>query len=343
MNKYFLFDGGFKLESGEELASPVISYYTYGKLNKDRSNVVWICHALTANSDAAHWWEGLFGEGLLFDSSRDFIVCANVLGSCYGSTGPLSENPAVGAPYYHDFPFLSIKDLSKAHIELRKHLGIEQIKLLVGGSLGGQQALEWAIEEPKRIKRLILVATNAIHSPWGIAFNEAQRLAIKADKSFVEKSPAAGKQGLVAARAMAMLSYRTYETYQLTQEDRNRQLKEDARAATYQRYQGEKLSARFNAYSYITLLNAMDSHDIGRGRKSIEEALMLVQAKTLLVSISSDMLFPIDEQRRLALFIPESSHTIIHSLYGHDGFLIETQALRNEIIKFLLETTNVSI
>ena len=343
MNKYFLFDGGFKLESGEELASPVISYHTYGTLNKDASNVIWVCHALTANSDAAEWWKGLVGDGFLFDPARDFIVCANVLGSCYGTTGPLSKNPAGGGPYYHDFPFISIKDMVKAHIELMKHLGIEKIKLLIGGSLGGQQALEWAIEEPERIKRLILVAANAIHSPWGIAYNEAQRMAIRADKTINERLPNAGKAGLEAARAIAMLSYRTYETFQLTQEDRNKPLNETAAAVSYQQYQGQKLSKRFNAFSYITLLNAMDSHDIGRGRKSIEDALTQIQANTLVVSISSDNLFPVDEQRRLALFIPDSSHTIIHSIYGHDGFLIETGALRNEIIKFLLETTNVSI
>jgi len=339
--KYFSFNGGFKLESGEELASPVIAYHSYGTLNKEGNNVIWICHALTANSDVANWWTGLFGENNVFDPSKYFIVCANVLGSCYGSTGPLSENPENGKPYFHDFPFLSIRDLTKAHINLRKHLEIKSIKMLVGGSLGGQQALEWAIEEPKIINRLILIATNAIHSPWGIAFNESQRMAIQTDPSFLRQSPDAGLAGLRTARSIAMLSYRTYETYQLSQEDRNRKLGEEAKAATYQRYQGDKLVKRFNAFSYISLLNAMDSHDVGRNRPSIEYALQQVQAPTLVLSINSDLLFPIDEQRLLAMFIPKATHKIIDSLYGHDGFLIEHQSIKRNIIQFILDNSTL--
>src|SRR5476649_2505158 len=178
----YKYEKPFELVSGQRLPGLEIGFHTYGKLNKGRDNVVWVCHALTANSDVFDWWKGLFGENDYFNPDDHFIVCANIVGSPYGSTNPLSENPVTGQPYYLAFPQFTVRDIVKAHQLLADHLGINHIEILLGGSLGGQQAIEWAIMEPDRIKNLILIATNAKHSPWGIAFNESQRLAISADR-----------------------------------------------------------------------------------------------------------------------------------------------------------------
>lgn len=334
--KTFSLGNDLILESGEVLASPEIAYHTYGSLNADKSNVVWVCHAFTANSDVLTWWNGLFGKDCLFDPNHHFIVCANILGSCYGTTGPLSINPQTGTPYFGTFPMLTIRDLVAAHIHLKEHLEIESIQFLVGGSLGGQQALEWAILEPEVIENLILVATNARHSPWGIAFNEAQRMAIFADSEYGNEKPTAALNGMKAARAIALLSYRNYQTYLLTQNDEEERDLLMPKAASYQRYQGDKLALRFNAYSYVVLSKAMDSHDVARNRVSVQEALLAVKAKTLVISVSSDLLFPPDEQKIIALQIPNSVHATINSIYGHDGFLIETNALTKTIVDFQL-------
>jgi homoserine O-acetyltransferase len=305
----------FKLECGKTLAGVSIAYSVYGSLNKEKNNAIYICHALTANSDVAEWWPQTVGDGLVFDTSKYFVVCANILGSCYGTTGPASINPETGKPYGKDFPLLTVRDLTRAHRLLAKHLQLSSILLLAGGSLGGQQAMEWAIEEPHFIKHLFLTATNPRHSAWGIAFNEAQRMAL-----------AAGEGGLEAARAIAMLSYRNYTMYESTQTDIEEKI-DNFRAASYQRYQGLKLKKRFDADSYYVLSKAMDSHHVGRGRDSMESALSKIRAKTLVVGIHSDILFPVAEQRFLAQHIPGAVFHEIDSPYGHDGFLIETETM----------------
>lgn len=324
----------FKLESGRVLPEVEIGFHTYGTLNKKRDNVVWVCHALTANSDVFDWWKGLFGENDYFNPNDHFIVCANILGSPYGSTNPLSINPATGHPYYLSFPKLSIRDMVKAHQLLAEHLQIEEIEILLGGSLGGQQASEWAIVEPDRIKNLILIATNARHSAWGVAFNESQRLAISADRTFYAGSPNGGQKGLKAARSIALLSYRNYKTYGITQQEDDENITDDFKASSYQNYQGEKLVNRFNAYSYWYLSKTMDSHNVGRGRNGVEKALSFIKARTLVIGIKSDVLFPIEEQQYLFSHIPKSAFAELESFYGHDGFLIETGILTNIITSF---------
>src|SRR6478609_606518 len=174
---FFDHNTDFTLENGTVLPSIRIAYDTYGKLNEAKNNVVWVCHALTASSDVADWWKGLVGEGCLINPDKYFIVCANMLGSCYGSTGPTSINPATGAVYYSDFPQVTIRDIVQANILLRKHLGIEQIHLLMGGSMGGYQVLEWSVMEKELIKNLFLIATSPSESAWGVAVHTAQRLA----------------------------------------------------------------------------------------------------------------------------------------------------------------------
>ncbi len=327
----FTLSAGLPLERGGFLSEPTITYHTYGN---PANPVVWVCHALTANSDVFDWWAGLFGPLDRFNPEDYYIVCANVLGSCYGTTGPLSENPATGEPYFHDFPVLTIRDMVKAYEALRIHLKIEKIHLLIGGSQGGQQALEWSIQSPQRFDNLIIIATNARHSAWGIAFNEAQRMAIEADGTWRKRHPQAGDAGMRAARATALVSYRHYQTYAEFQTDPEPVL-ESYRAQTYQQYQGEKLSRRFNAFSYYRLSQAMDSHHIGRGRTSTNDALALIQARTLVVGISTDVLFPTSEQVFLAANITGAAYREIHSPYGHDGFLVETEKLSELIGAFL--------
>lgn len=325
----------FKLENGKRLRQLQISYQTFGKLNAKKDNVVWVCHALTANADVFDWWPGLFGQEDLFNPRDHFIVCANILGSPYGTTNPTSISPATGQPYYLSFPQYTISDIVAAHRLLADQLNIDQISVLIGGSMGGQQALEWAVSEPERIKNLVVLATNAVHSSWGIAFNESQRLAISTDRTFYANHPKGGSKGLKAARSIALLSYRNYTTYGATQIESDSTKTDDYKASSYQNYQGEKLIKRFDAYSYWFLTKCMDSHHLGRGRGSIEAALRSISAKTLVIGISSDLLFPPEEQKYLATHIRGAAYAEIDSFYGHDGFLIETKTISKVIKRFL--------
>jgi homoserine O-acetyltransferase len=333
--RIFNYNKAFKTESGIELNGLQIGYHIFGTLNQNRSNVIWVCHALTANSDVLDWWAGLFGEKNLFNPDEHFIVCANVLSSPYGTTNPLSINPATGKAYYLSFPNITIRDMAKAHELLADHLGITNIKMLIGGSLGGQQAMEWSIAQPWRIDHQVLIATNAKHSAWGVAFNESQRLAISADPTFNTEQPDGGSLGLKAARSMALLSYRGYEIYNATQEDNDDERTDNYRASSYQSYQGDKLVKRFNAYSYWYLSKAMDAHNVGRNRGGVVAGLNLIRAKTLVIGITSDILFPVAEQRYLAHHISNAVYSEFDSVYGHDSFLIETAILTKTIASFL--------
>jgi homoserine O-acetyltransferase/O-succinyltransferase len=333
----FLHKDPITLENGTTLSQVEVAWQSFGHLLPDGSNVIWICHALTANSDVVQWWKGLIGPGMAIDTDKFYVICANVIGSCYGSTGPLSINPKNGQPYYHDFPFITIRDMVKIHDLLRLHLGIKKIQLLIGGSLGGQQALEWAIEQPDVTEQLVLIATNAKHSPWGIAFNEAQRMAIQVDPTWALNKQYAGADGLKAARAIALLSYRNYDAYHETQKEKTDEIYDQFRASGYQQYQGLKLVNRFNAFSYWILSKAMDSHNVGRKRGGVEHALNKVQARTQLIGISSDALFPIEEQQFIARHIPGSQIEIIPSRWGHDGFLVEIEKLSNILNQFIIK------
>ena len=324
----FCYKKPFQLESGKILPELQIGYHTYGKLNEAHDNVMWICHALTANSDVAEWWSGLTGEGRVWDPQKYFIVCANILGSCYGSSGPLSINPETGKPYYGHFPLVTIRDMVKAHILLRQHLRVEKIELLAGGSMGGYQVLEWVLAEPERMKKMFLITTGASESAWGISIHTAQRLAIEADSSWCDDSPDAGKNGMKAARAIGMLTYRNYATFVNRQTDPDNTKIDNFKASSYILYQGEKLVKRFNAQSYWLLTKAMDSHNIGRLRaNNTEDVLKIIQQKALIIGITSDILCPVEEQRFLARNMPNAAYYEIDSLYGHDGFLIEFERI----------------
>lgn len=308
--------GNFKLESGIELSEVNIGYTVYGDFESSKK-IIWVCHALTANSNVEDWWEGLFGENDLFNSKKHTIICANILGSCYGTSFKSEEK----------LPLISVRDIIAMYQKLADYLEISKIDYLIGGSLGGMQALEWSVTNPDFIKNLFVIATNAKHSAWGIAFNEAQRMALSS-----------GENGIKAARAIALLSYRNYETFEKTQEDSEEKL-ENFRAASYQNYQGEKLKKRFTSDSYWILSKSMDSQNLGRGRISIEKALSKITAKTLVIGIENDILFPISEQKFLAKNIKNSKFQIIKSLYGHDGFLLETKQI-SEIIRNYFKELN---
>ena len=326
--KTFKHPYGFPLELGGELSDVQLAYSTLGQLNAGGNNVVWICHALTGNANPTEWWDGLVGEGKFFNPDDHFIVCANVLGSSYGSTNALTVNTKTGVPYFQDFPNITTRDVVNAFDLLREELGINRIQICIGGSLGGQQAVEWAISQPYLIEKLILIATNAFHSPWGIAFNESQRMAIQADSTWRDRQPNAGIEGMKVARSIALLSYRNYDTYNFTQARDSIDQTEDFRASSYQIYQGNKLAARFNAFSYWSLSKMMDSHNVGRNRGSVISALQKIQSKTLVIGIHSDILFPPAEQQFLSKHIQNADYQEIDSLYGHDGFLIEYRQLR---------------
>lgn len=336
MIHYFDCPHPFELETGHTLPALRIAYHAYGTLSAARDNVVWVCHALTANSDVAEWWPHTVEAGRFLDPDRWFVVCANILGSHYGTTGPLHENPVTGRPYYGDFPPFTIRDMVRAHILLADALGIGRIRALVGSSVGGFQAVEWAVTEPQRIERLALIATAAKASPWSIAIDQTQRMAIEADPTFGERRPDAGMAGMAAARAIGLLTYRGPEGYNLTQQDRCEQPSEH-RASTYQTYQGEKLCRRYNAYSYYAILRAFDTHDVGRGRGGVAAALARIEARTTIVGITTDIVFTPAEMRELHAMIPGSRFREIASPFGHDGFLVEHEQLNDILNPFINE------
>lgn len=332
--QFFQYDAPFPLEHGGVLPELTLAYHTYGSLNKTRSNVIWVCHALTANSNVADWWAGLFGPGKIFDPERYFIVCANIIGSCYGSTGARSLNPATGQAYGPDFPLVSIRDIARSQALLCEHLDIQSIELCIGGSCGGHQVLELAWLLPEKIKRIALLVCAARESAWAIAIHEAQRLAIESDPTWKDDTASAGAHGLKAARAIGMLSYRTIEAYRNAQSDDDGRMS-DFRAAGYIQHQGDKLVKRFYSQCYWHLTKTLDTHHLGRERGGIPAALAALQMPAFIFSIERDLLIPPYEQEILAQHLPNNQLYRMDSPYGHDGFLIETAVLQTQLAAFM--------
>ena len=335
MIRHSLQAGPFEFEAGGSLEQIEIVYHTS---SVKEGKVVWICHALTANSDVEDWWPQLVDPGKLIDTERYCVVCVNVLGSPYGSSGPSSVDPSTGSPYYFKFPRITVRDMVKASILVRKELGIESVDLLIGSSIGGFQALEWSVTEPDVVRNAVLIATSPRVSPWFSAMAEAQRMAISADQTFFEcKDLHGGEDGLKCARAQGLISYRSYEGYRRTQAEYDDDTLFAERAASYERYQGEKLVRRnFDAYSYYYLCDAIDSHNVGRRRGGVAAALSQVKAGTTVIGIESDGLFPVREVKEMAALIPGASYHEITSDFGHDGFLLENGQL-TEIIKPIID------
>lgn len=335
MRHYYTFPEPFELELGGKIENLTIAYDTYGTLAEGGGNAVWVCHALTANSDVADWWPGTVAPGRFLDPERYFIVCANILGSCYGSTGPLSVNPDTGEPYYRTFPRLTMRDVVAAHRILADALGIGRIHAIIGSSVGGFQAVEWAVAEPERFGRVALIATDAKASPWTIAIDETQRMAILADPSYALDRPDGGAAGLAAARAIGLLTYRGGSGYNITQQDATDDYTVPHRACTYQRYQGSKLVGRFDAYSYMAILDTFDTHNVGRGRGTLRDALARITAPTIVVGLGTDIIFTPGEMQTLASMIPGAEYRQIESPFGHDGFLVEADRLNEILLPFI--------
>jgi homoserine O-acetyltransferase/O-succinyltransferase len=339
MTSVFKYEDSFTLESGVTLPGYHLAYTTHGKLNAEKTNAVWIFHALTANSNPLEWWPGLVGDGKFFDPAKYFIICANKPGSPYGSVSPVSVNPRNNQLYYHDFPVFTMRDMIRTFQHLKNHLGIRKIFIALGGSTGGMQLLEWAIEEPELFDHIVPIATNAVLSPWAIAFNASQRMAIEADATWLERRPDAGQKGLAAARSIALLSYRHYNGYDITQPRDKSFVALGSNvmyaADNYQRYQGLKLVNRFNAICYYRLSQSMDSHDVGKNRGGVEKALRKITAKALVIGITSDVLYPITEQEYLQKTIRGAELLSISSDFGHDGFLLEYEKIESALKRFI--------
>ncbi|MEI8033313.1 MAG: homoserine O-acetyltransferase [Chlorobiaceae bacterium] len=327
----------FTPELGGILPSLRVAYRTWGTLNAQKDNVILICHALTGSADVDAWWDGMFTKGGAFDASTDFIICSNVLGSCYGTTGPLSLNPLSGRHYGPDFPRITIRDMVRVQRLLLAGLGIDRIKLAVGASLGGMQVLEWGFLYPEVVGSLMPMGASGRHSAWCIAQSEAQRQAIFADRDwsegwYTESHPPA--RGLSAARMMAMCSYRSFENFQ-TRFGREVQHGNTFKAESYLHHQGRKLVERFDANTYVTLTRAMDMHDLGRQRGAYEEVLRSMQLPVEILSINSDTLYPKEEQEELARLFPKSSILYLDEPYGHDAFLIDVKTVSRMVREFL--------
>jgi len=340
MRREFTYDRPLQLESGEVLPSLTVTYDTYGEIASARDNIIWVCHALTANSDVAEWWPHTVERGRFLDPERYFIVCANFLGSPYGTTSPLSINPLTGRKWYYDFPHFTVRDMVCCHRLLAEHLGIERVKLLIGSSIGGFQCLEWCVMQPDFAEYTAFIATTPRTAPWSAAFNESQRMAIELDPTWGQRRDDAGSRGMAVARSIALLSYRGGAAYNATQEQTDDPLEASfgRRAASYQRYQGEKLRRRFNALSYYRLSEAIDSHNIARGRGTLQSVLSGIRARSLVVAIDSDILFPPADHEIMVQSIPSVEYHLIESEFGHDGFLVEYDRMDSVIKNFLNES-----
>lgn len=319
----------FNFEAGGHLNDAEVVFHVSKENYSPGDKVIWVCHALTANSDVEDWWPQLVGNGKLLDTKRYFVVCVNMLCSPYGSSGPASTNPATGRPYFFDFPPTTVRDIITATIAVRKHLGIECVDLLVGSSIGGFQAIEWAVTEPDVFKNVAFIATAPRISPWLTALVETQRMALEADVTFRGgKTIKGGAAGLKCARAQALISYRCYDGFMKTQAEENPDTLFANRAASYERYQGEKLVRRdFDAYSYWYLCNVLDSHNVGRCRGGVSKALGNIRANVTVVAVDTDIIFPCDEIQKWSRDISNAQFVVVKSLFGHDGFLIEVEQL----------------
>ncbi len=330
--RYVELPGPLQLENGESLERVRVAYRTWGEPAK---KATLICHALTGNADADDWWEGLFGPSRSFDPGSDYIIASNVLGGCYGTTGPTSTKPGSSHWYGGSFPQVTVRDMVRAQVGLLDELGVETLRFVIGGSMGGMQALEWAAGYPDRVEGAIAIGVGADHSAWSIAFSESQRSAIWSDPRFEGGFYAPGQgpgHGLAVARMIAMISYRGKVNFE-SRFGRNT-IDDEFEVRSYLRHQGQKLVERFDANTYLRLMDAMDSHDLIRGRGERDAALRGIKTPILMVGISSDILYPVEEVEDLAEALPDARFQMLHASQGHDGFLIETASLDAIVTRF---------
>ncbi len=334
--RFHTVDGRFVLESGECLEDVQIAYRTWGDVSNASEHAVLICHALTASADADAWWPDMIGKGRTFDPANDFVVCANILGSCYGTTGPVSYKPGTQSRYRADFPRVSVRDMVNLERVLLDHLGVETLELVTGPSLGGMQVLEWAAMYPERVRSIVPIGVGGRHSAWCIGISEAQRAAIAADPNWNDgfySDDAKPDRGLAAARMMAVCTYRSWQSFD-ERFGRDTCGSGDFEVQSYLSHQGDKINSRFDANTYVNLTHAMHTHDLSRGRGDYIDVLAQIDLPALLVSVSTDALYPPYEQTCLAKQLANARYEILESLHGHDGFLIETEALGELIAEF---------
>jgi homoserine O-acetyltransferase len=360
----FAEDEPFDLESGGSLHPVNLRYAVYGALNGRRDNAILVCHALSGSARAGDWWPQLFGEHGIFDLSRDCVICVNVIGSCYGSTGPQSinpatgnpatgnpatGNPATGKPFAANFPLVTVRDWVRSQALLLDHLGVEKLRAVIGGSVGGMQALQWAIDNPARVENCIAIGAAPL-TAMGLALNHLQRLAIVNDAKWRNGAYEAGdgpNAGLALARALAMISYKSEQLFaERFARNPNRNGEDPLRSFTgrydiggYLDYQGAIFTRRFDANSYLIITKAMDNFNPSRGYESERAALERVKARVLMVGISSDWLFPPQEVKALAEKMKyagaDAEYAELQSSHGHDGFLAEPDAFAPIVRKFL--------
>lgn len=352
----------FPLEAGGQLEQVAIAFETYGQLNAKGDNAILICHALTGSAHAAGahqreqvpgWWDPLIGPGKPIDTDRFFVVCSNVLGGCYGSTGPASIDPATGRPWGISFPRYTVRDMVNAQKRLTDRLGIRRYAAVIGGSMGGMQVLEWAAMYPEMVGAMAPIAIGTQHSAWAIGLNEVARRAIMADPQWENGHYQLARQpetGLGLARAVAMLSYRSFDSLEAKfgrerraprtadgqeQPETLKAVEMSFEIASYLSYQGVKLVERFDANTYIHLTWAMDDFDLGEDRGGVDRVLAGMKMPALVLGIPSDVLYPEVEQKELAARLPNAEYARIESPHGHDAFLIEYPQLAARLRRFL--------
>ncbi|MBN2089369.1 homoserine O-acetyltransferase [candidate division KSB1 bacterium] len=357
--KLFSAANPFHFECGAQLPEITVAYETYGQLNAAGDNAIYVCHALTGSAHAAFfnsptdkipgWWHNFIGYDCPLDPRKYFIVCANILSSCYGTSGPTSINPMTNQIYGMNFPATTTRDMIRVQKALLDYLGVKRLACVVGGSLGAMQTWEWLVQFPDFIEKAIPIAGTAKGSPWMIALNEIARQAIYNDPNWnngdYQNTPPLN--GLHLARMIGMITYRSYIQFQDRYgRDRVKTAPEDYfdfnnwfQVESYLHYQGDKLVKRFDARSYIYLTKAMDLHDIGRGFESWETALSQIRSKVLVIGISSDVLYFPDELKNVCQQLQDLKKDVQYvelvSKYGHDSFLIEYDKMNSIVNKFL--------
>ncbi len=346
------------LEYGGTLKHVAVTFETYGELNAAGDNAILICHALTGSAHAAGvqtqerraqvpgWWDPLIGPGKPIDTSEHFVVCSNVLGGCYGTTGPSSLDPETGHPYRLDFPRYTVRDMVEVQRRLMDALGVTSLRAVIGGSMGGMQTLEWAALYPERVRSIVPIGIGARHSAWAIGLNEVARRSITSDAAWRGGSYPLGEQpetGLGLARAVAMLSYRSVDSldakFGRERVSHSRDLlSKSFEIESYLDYQGVKLVQRFDANTYLYLTKAMDDYDLSEKRGRLSHVLKKMTMPALVMGINSDVLYPEREQRQLIEGLPNALYARITSPHGHDAFLIEFPQLAVRLRRFLAES-----
>lgn len=352
-------DNRLTLECGRNFGPVTVQYETYGSLNEKADNAILLCHALSGDAHAAGyhaddeekpgWWDEMIGPGKAFDTDYYYIICSNVLGGCKGTTGPASINPQSGNPYGLTFPVVTVADMVKVQKRLIEYLGIKQLLAIIGGSMGGMQALEWAVRYPEAMKALIPIATTPRLSPQGIAFNEVGRQAIFADPNWNKGEYyqlQAPEKGLAIAR---MIGHITYLSEKSMREKFGRDLRyrrgysyqfeKEFQVESYLNYQGQKFTARFDANSYLYLTKAMDYFDLTGCGHPLRESMKTVTAKVLIIAFSGDWLFPAYQNKQIANALRNNgvdvTYVELQSDYGHDAFLVELEQQTTLVSAFL--------